>query len=46
MGELTLWDRIQPWLCHPLSTLGAAIAFRWCDNHGFEIHVRPPDRGL
>lgn len=38
MGTMTLWDRIWPWLRHPLSTSAAAIAFRYCENHGLAIH--------
>lgn len=33
MGESTLWDRIWPWLRHPLSTAAATIAFRYVENH-------------
>lgn len=39
MGEMTIWDRIWPWLRHPLSTAGCRIAFRYCENHGLEIHL-------
>ena len=36
---MTLWDRIWPWLRHPLSTAAATIAFRYIDNHpDLEIH--------
>jgi hypothetical protein len=43
MGPLTLWDRIWPWLRHPLSSAATTIAFRYVDNHPqLEIHlVRP-----
>ncbi len=33
MGEMTIWDRIWPWLRHPLSTAAATIAFRYVENH-------------
>lgn len=33
MGEMTLWDRIWPWLRHPLSTAAATIAFRYVERH-------------
>lgn len=38
MDEMGFWDRIVPWLRHPLSTCAAVIAFRYCENHGLKIH--------
>lgn len=46
MGEMALWDRIWPWLRHPLNTAAATIAFRYVENHPdleirFKPHVQP-----
>jgi hypothetical protein len=45
MGDMTLWDRIRPWLRHPLNTAAATIAFRYLDDHPtleirFKDHVK------
>lgn len=45
MGTMTLWDRVQPWLRHPLSILAATITFRYCENHGLEIHFPNATQG-
>lgn len=39
MGEISFWERMWPWLCHPLRTAAAAIAFRYVENNpDLEIH--------
>lgn len=40
MGEMSLWDRIWPWLRHPLGTVAATITFRYCEKHDLEVHFR------
>jgi hypothetical protein len=34
MGTMTLWDRIKPWLRHPLDMASGAITARYLDRHG------------
>lgn len=42
MGTLSIWDRISPWLRHPITTAAATIAFRYVENHpDLEIHFAP-----
>lgn len=48
MGTLSLWDRLWPWLRHPLKTAAATIAFRYLDDHPtleirFKDHVGPDE---
>ena len=45
MGEMSLWDRIWPWLRHPFNSAAAAIAFRYVENHpDIEIRFKSPVR--
>lgn len=33
MGTVTIWDRLWPWLRHPISTAAATIAFWYVERH-------------
>jgi hypothetical protein len=33
MGTMTFWDRLWPWLRHPLDNVSGTIAVRWLDRH-------------
>ncbi|QSM03932.1 hypothetical protein PROPHIGD91-2_79 [Mycobacterium phage prophiGD91-2] len=37
---MTIWQQICQWIRHPLSNLGALIAFRYCERNDLEIHFR------
>jgi hypothetical protein len=40
MGTMTLWDRIWPWLRHPLSMAASRITESYCNRHELEIRFR------
>ena len=40
MGTMTLWDRILPWLRHPIDSAAGAITVWYLDRHDLVIEYR------